>query len=56
MKEQNPDNIDVDRRNLLKVAATGVAAVTMGASLPAPSTSYSSLPTRNAISAASPRA
>ena len=35
MNQNDHKNIDVDRRNLLKVAATGVAAVTMGASLPA---------------------
>ena len=35
MDQNDQNNIDIDRRNLLKVAASGVAAVTMGASLPA---------------------
>ena len=35
MNESDHKNIDIDRRNLLKAAATGVAAVTLGASLPA---------------------
>lgn len=35
MDEQDRNGINVDRRNLLKVAATGVAAATLGASLPA---------------------
>ncbi len=35
MDEQNQNSINVDRRNLLKVAATGVASATIGVSLPA---------------------
>ncbi len=35
MDEQHRNGIDLDRRNLLKVAATGVASAAIGASLPA---------------------
>jgi arylsulfatase len=35
MDEKNQNSINVDRRNLLKVAATGVASATIGVSLPA---------------------
>jgi len=35
MDEKNRNGIDIDRRNLLKVAATGMASATLGVSLPA---------------------